>query len=456
MDQFDLLLCNGCVFTDGCTRSLDIGIHNGKISALASGLPKKSEKILDISGKLVLPGLIDAHTHMGIPIMDTFSADDFTSGSIAAACGGITTIFDFTVQNPGQTLSDSLHMRHEKAQGKCHVDYGFHVNITDQPEHSIEEIPQLIADGFPSYKVFSTYKMMVNWQQFRTVLHAVGQANGLLLLHAEDNDLVQNATARNIEARDFTPLQHASSRPPDAEASAIHEACKIAFDLELPLYIVHLSSKQGLHAALEARRKGCKVYIETCPQYLLLTEEYYQRDHGHYFITTPPLRTEEDSQALWQALSDGEIDVVATDHCPFSERQKNSGNGLFHRTPNGLPGVETLFPLMYTYGVSQGRISLKQMVQVLAYNPARIFKIYPNKGEIHLGADADLVIWDSSQTSTICARQLHGRADWSPYEGMKISGKLCYTILRGQIIADNASFVGKNVQGKLLRRKESP
>lgn len=456
--KFDLLIQNGEVAFKSGLQKLDIGILGDKIAALNSTLRRSASRTIDASERIIFPGFIDVHTHMGIPIMNTTSADDFESGSIAAAFGGVTTIMDFTVQGKGQSLKRSVDVRIQKAQNKCHVDYGIHVNVTDQPEKWLDQIPQLIEVGFISFKVFSTYRqagMMINWDQFRQVLRQVDSHGGLLMLHAEDNETIESMTGKHLESGQLDPIYHPRSRPAEAEALAIENAARIAGELDARLYIVHLSSRQGLEVALKAREQGVKLFLETCPQYLLLNEDRYSQNSGRYFITTPPLRTEEDSEALWRALADGLIDVVATDHCPFTVDQKNAGEGKFHLTPNGIPGVETLFPLLYSYGVEKGRIPLQQLLQVLAKNPARIFGISNRKGEIKEGADADLVIWNPNVENAIAAEKLHGNADWSPYEGMSISGKLEYTISQGNILVDGEDFKGGSRFGELLL-SESP
>ncbi|MCH7677882.1 dihydropyrimidinase [candidate division KSB1 bacterium] len=448
----DLLIKNGTVVTDAGKQRLDIGVLDGRIDLLQAAIDAPAKRTIDASGRLVFPGFIDAHTHMGIPIMDTHSIDDFESGSIAAACGGVTTIIDFTVQEKGQSLQESVNVRIEKAQGKSHIDYGLHVNVTDQPQKRVSEIPKLIHQGFSIYKVFSTYRqigMMITWEEFRQVLKTVDDNGGLLCLHAEDNDLIESMTAKNVDAGNVAAIYHPRSRTAEAEAKAISRAAEIAGDLDAQLYIVHLSSRAGLEAALKAREQGVKLYLETCPQYLMLSEEYYEKENGHYWITTPSLRSKEDSEALWQALADDVIDVVATDHCPFTIAQKEEGSKRFHLTPNGLAGVETLFPLLYTYGVVAGRITLEQMVRLLAKNPAEIFGL-SSKGSIRLGADADLVIWDSAAENVFHAEKLHGNSDWSAYEGMPISGNLETTILRGQTVVEDGIFVGQKIFGNLL------
>lgn len=451
-DITSILIRNGDVANPEGFFKYDMAIQNGKIVAIDKSLPERAAQVLDATNKLVFPGFIDAHTHMGIPIMNTHSCDDFASGSIAAACGGVTTIGDFTVQEPGQSLRESVEIRLAKAR-KSHIDFALHVNVTDAPEKNLLEIPELVQSGLTAFKVFSTYRqagMMVTWPQFRQVLKTVAENDGILCLHAEDNDLVESMTEQHVQREHFAAIYHPRSRTAEAEALAITKAAEIAGELQAPLYIVHLSSRAGLEAARAARSQGVRLYLETCPQYLALDESFYQRENGHWWITTPPLRTREDREALWQALANDEIDVVATDHCPFTIAQKEAGNGQFHLTPNGIPGVETLFPLLYTYGVTQGRISLQKLVQVLAENPARIFGLAPRKGSLQAGAEADLVIFDPQATQTIRAADLHGNADWSPYENLEIQGKIEHVFLRGNLIVENGEFVGKNIFGEHL------
>lgn len=453
--MFDLLLTNGRVATNQDVQRLDIAVKDETIVQLSPQIEAEARQCIDAAGKLILPGMIDAHTHMGIPIMATQSIDDFESGSVAAACGGITTIIDFTVQGKGQSLKDSIDVRLRKARGKCHVDFGLHVNYTDDPENRLHEIPPLVHAGLRYFKVFSTYRqagMMVTWDQFRLILQKVDDHGGLLCLHAEDDDLVETLTRENVANGHTQPIYHARSRTPEAEAYAIKIASEIAAKSGAALYIVHLSSEAGLREGLRARENGVKIFLETCPQYLLLTEKQYEKDNGHFWITTPPLRKQSDCDALWKALARGDIDVVATDHCPFTAAQKNAGKGHFHKTPNGIPGVETLFPLLYTYGVAEGRLSLSRMLDVLAARPAEIFGLQSKKGSIRVGADADLVIWDPEPRTTIRAENLHGNADWSPYEGTRISGHLVHTLLRGKPLVENGEFVGHEVFGRFVHQ----
>ncbi|MBK9049649.1 MAG: dihydropyrimidinase [Chloroflexi bacterium] len=444
--MFDLIIYNGSVVFSHGTLRVDIGVKDGKIAALEQGLDTAAAtQTLDATGLLIFPGFIDSHTHMGIPIKDTWSADDFESGSRAAAWGGVTTILDFTVQARGQSYRQALDERRGRAQGKSHIDYGIHVNVTDNNPAWQHEIGELISEGFTHFKAFTTYReagMMIEPDDMRRVLGEIGRHGGFLMLHAEDNELIAQATAPNLAAGNLTPIYHARSRPATAEAKAIRDAAAIARDLDAQLYIVHLSSQAGLEAGLEARAKGTKIYLETCPQYLLMTEQMFARPNGHWVITTPPMRTAADAQALWQALADGHIDTVATDHCPFTIAQKESGGRDFSRTPNGIPGVATLFPLLYTYGVAEGQITLKRLLELLAENPARIFGLDDRKGKIAIGMDADLVLWDEREETTIQAQEIPGAADWNPYEGVPVAGKVVSTLSRGRVLIANGQFVG--------------
>lgn len=452
-NTLDLIIRNGLVVTSDEPVAGDIGVKDGKIVAIVEHIQQPARTTVDASGHLVFPGFIDAHTHMGIPIKTTWSADDFASGTQAAIFGGVTTILDFSVQQPGQSIREALEERFNRARGQALTDFGIHVNITDQPEKWLHQISSLIADGFNSFKVFSTYReagMMVDWAQFRAILQAVHTHGGLLMLHAEDNAIVERETQHWLDQAKTAPIYHARSRPAEAEAEAIRQAAKIAGELEARLYVVHVSSKAGLEAGLQARRNGVHIHLETCPQYLLLSEETFGEEDGHYYIATPPLRTKADNEALWQALAEGDIDTVGTDHCPFTCAQKNANDNRFDRTPNGLPGVETLFPLLYTYGVRKKRLSLSRLIDLLARNPARIYGIDRRKGDIRVGLDADFVIWNPDEETVITAQHQHGNADWSPYEGWPISGALAYTIRRGEVLVDHAQFVGTPGSGEFV------
>ncbi len=450
--KFDLVVRGGDVVLPDRVDRLDIAVRDGRIAALGNGL-NQGRMVIDAAGLLVLPGGIDPHTHMGIPIKDTESADDFASGSLAAAFGGTTTILDFTVQSRGQTLSDSVEERLGRARGKCHVDFGIHVNLTDQPERRLDEIPRLIARGLNSFKAFSTYKeqgMMIDWPVFRLVLAEINAHGGLLMLHAEDNQHVSRDTAALVAAGETAPINHAKSRTPEAEARAIETASAIAGELGAALYVVHVSSRAGLEAGLAARRRGVRVHLETCPHYLVLDERKYLEESGHHWITTPPLRSPDDVQALWEGVQAGAFDTVGTDHCPFTKAQKDRHGGVFHLTPNGLPGVENRLAVLYTHGVARNRITLPQLTALWAGNAAKIFGIDHRKGRIAVGMDADLTIWDPRPEGVMTLQSMHGKADFTPYEGLPQQGRLAWTILRGHPLVADDRWLEPHPKGELI------
>lgn len=470
-EEYDVVVRGGDVVLPDRVARCDIAIRYGVIADVvevaaktgAGGhLADAAGRVIDATGCVVLPGLIDPHTHMGIPIKDATSADDFTTGSLAAAFGGVTTILDFTVQESGQSLREALDVRLGLAGGRCHVDYGVHNNVTDHSVFargqiigpSADPIGDLIDEGFDSFKVFTTYReagMMSSWDQLRAVLGPIAAHGGVLMVHAEDDGILAAAGAMHRDDDHRAAIFHARSRPARAEAEAIRRVASLAGECDAALYIVHLSSELGLHAGLEARRRGVRVHLETCPHYLVLDESAYRREDGHLYITTPPLRRPDSCAALWQAVRDGDIDTIGTDHCPFTRAQKAGGDGAYWNTPNGLPGVEDRLALLYTYGVAEGRIDLVRLADLLARNPARIFGIDDRKGAIRVGHDGDLVVWDPRVERV--AGPGHGSADWSPYQGMRLVGQVTHTLLRGRVLVEGERFVGGPPGGKLVRAR---
>lgn len=451
-----LLVQGGTVVTNEKKFVADVFIEGEKIIAVAPDLRQKADRTVRANGCYVFPGGIDVHTHMELPLPTTTSSDTFASGTLAALHGGTTTIIDFANQAKGHSLGEALALWRRKADGKAVCDYGFHVSVTDVTPSTLSEIARCFEEGVSSFKTFLAYpNMRISTDEMRLLMREVKKRHGLITVHAEDGPEIEALIARNRKAGNLSPRFHAASHPASAEANAVRQIIKIGTQTSCPIYIVHLSTAAGLRYIAEAREDGAKAWAETCPQYLLLDDSKYSvKDWSGAarFVLSPPLRTKQDQAALWAGLHDGSIDVVATDHCPFFERQRELGREDFSRIPNGLPGVENRLELLYSEGVAKGRISLERFVEITATAPARIFGLYPRKGTLTPGADADLVIFDPSVESRISAKTHHMQCDHNPYEGWQIKGKCRTIILRGTVaIDDGKSFVGEGF-GRYLSR----
>jgi dihydropyrimidinase len=404
---------------------------------------------------LVLPGTIDAHTHFDLSLMNTTTADDFTTGSRACAAGGVTTFIDFATQKRGESLFDAVKARRSEADGKVCVDYSLHASPTDFCDDTFSSIPGLIEMGIPSFKLYMAYAregMMADDGALVAMLEKVRDFGGLVTVHAENAVLPDWRSDGLLKAGRRDVTFHAPSRPHFVEVEAIR---RILFFTEITgsrLYIVHVTTGEGVRLIGEAKGKGMAVFGETCPQYLLLTDDAYNGPEGHHFVGTPPLRKSMDNEMLWRGLSVGAIQVVATDHCSFRRDQKDPCRDNFTTIPRGLPGVETLLPLMYSEGVRKGRLSASQLVEILSTNPAKLFGLYPRKGSLIPGADADLVIFDGSKTKTVHANELHMNTDFSPYEGMEVTGWPKITISKGKVICRDGEVTAKEGRGEFIPR----
>jgi len=433
----------------------DILIAGETIERIAENIHDEQAEIIDGTGKYLFPGFIDAHTHMGIPIRGTHSADDFDSGTLAALYGGVTTVMDFTVQEKGETLQHSLQRRMDWAKGKAHVDYTFHCNVTDLDEQRLKEIADIVNKGVLSFKVFTAYKeagMQLNDEQILDLLWQVKLAGGTVLFHAENGHLIQFLTKKFVRHGKTTAMHHALSRPPEAEIEAVWRITTINQFIRCPIYFVHLTTAEAVQIAHAAKERGQPVYLETCPQYLIFDHSVYQQDDGYRYIAAPPFRTKRDSSYLWQGLQEGKIDVLATDHCPFTLEQKDMGGRQFHLTPNGLAGVETLFPLLYSKGVLEQRLSLQRLVSLIAEEPARLFGLYPQKGVLMEGSDADIVIFNPAGSSRIKAQALHSNTDWNPYDGQEVAGSIETVMLRGQCLLKDGRLQKEHLQrGRFIK-----
>jgi dihydropyrimidinase len=451
----DLIIKNGMVVTATESYRADIGVDGGTIALIGRDLP--GEEVIDAAGMLVLPGGVDPHTHMELPFMGSISADDFRTGTIAAACGGTTTIIDFAIQGAGQTLRQALDIWLKKAEGKACIDYGMHVAIGAMDDERMAEMGDMVGLGVPSFKVFMAYKgsfMVDDETLFRALLRAK-EIGGLIAVHAENGDILHYLINKHVAEGKTEPIWHARSHPPEAEAEATHRAVIMAGMTGAPLYVVHMTAGDALEALKAGRAKGFKVFGETCPQYLMFSVEKYAEPgfEGAKYVMSPPLREKGDAEALWKGLAGGDLQAVGTDHCPFNfVGQKDMGKDDFSKIPNGMPSVETRLPLLYHFGVNQGRFSVNRFVELVATGPARLFGLLPRKGTISVGADADLVLWDPNKEQRLTRESLHMNVDYSPYEDVTVRGYPALTLQRGKVIVRNNQFVGDVGAGKFLKR----
>jgi dihydropyrimidinase len=452
------LISGGTVVTAEGALEADVVIEGEKIAAvLARGAATigSAYDTIDATGKYVIPGGIDAHTHMEMPFGGAFSVDTFETGTKAAAHGGTTTIIDFAVQAKGTSLHATLDKWHEKADGNCAVDYGFHMIVSDVNDGTLKEMESCIAAGVTSFKMFMAYPG-VFYATDGEILLAMQQARrtgATIMMHAENGIAIDQLVAQALAAGRTDPVEHGLTRPPELEGEATSRAITLAKVAGCPLYIVHLSAAQALAAVAAARDAGQNVFAETCPQYLYLTLDDLARPgfEGAKFVASPPLRTAEHGKALWRGLRTNDLAVVSTDHCPFCLKEKELGRGDFSKIPNGIPGVEHRMDLLHQ-GVVSGEITLPRWVETCSTTPARMFGLYPRKGVIAPGADADIVIYDPAARQTLSAATHHMNVDYSAYEGMEITGKVDVTISRGQVVVAGGEFKGSAGHGSFLSR----
>jgi dihydropyrimidinase len=455
-----ILIKNGLVVTSTGSYQADVYVEDEKIKALGTNLDYSADKIIDAKGKYVLPGAIDPHTHLSMPFMGTFAQDDYETGTIAAACGGVTSVVDFDLQQKGESIFEAVERKKSWAKDKVCVDYSLHPAIMDPRPEVIDEIKDAIQEyGTPSFKIFMVYDFMVDDATMIKLLEQTKKYGGLVQVHAENVHIIDHLNEEFEKQGKLSPYFHAKSRPNIAEEEAVSRAAKMVELTGSRIYIVHLSSKEGLARVKEARDKGVNVFAETCPQYLLLDEERYKESgfNGAKYVMSPPLRTKESNAALWEGINRGDIQVVATDHCPFDIKGKKDMNGTddYKKIPNGAPGIETLLMLMHSEGVVKGRISLEKMVDVLSTSTAKMFGL-ADKGEIRVGKDADIVIFDPEQKFTITQEKLHMNVDYTPYEGMEVTGMPMEVYVRGKKVSqwkeDHVEFVGEKGYGRFVKR----
>ena len=453
--QFDLAIKNGRVVTAANSFSADIGIVGEKIAAIEQGLHGK--RLIDAGGKLVLPGAVDPHVHLEMPQGAVVSSDDFETGTIAAACGGTTTIIDFVEPEGDERLMEALVNRRAQADGRAVIDYGLHMTLVNARETTLAQIPDALQAGCSSFKTYTIYEgFYLEDTAMINALEAVRSAGGLVIVHAENRHIVKHLQDKFLAAGQDEPRFHPRSRPPIVEAEAVQRVLALAEIAGCPLYVVHVSTRLGVEALQQARFSGQTAFGETCPQYLLLTDARYDQPglEGAKFVCSPPLRPVDNPPALWDGLARGHLQTVGSDHCPFNyAEQKTRGCDTFTQIPSGMPGIEARLALLYTFGVGQGRLSLNRWVEVCCTDPAKIFGLYPKKGTLAPGADADIVIFDPQREVTLSQEVLHEQVDYTPYEGFSLRGYPEVTIARGQVLCQDGEFIGPKGYGRFLFRK---
>jgi len=459
------LITGGTIVTAADTYEADVLVDGEKIAQIGRGLAAGGAKKIDATGKLVIPGGIDVHTHMELPFGGTFASDDFETGTRAAAFGGTTTIVDFAVQAMGGTLAAARDEWMRKADGKAVVDYGLHMIVRDVSDPILREMDSLVRDGVSSFKLFMAYPgvFMVDDGAIFKALVRTGDNGGLICMHAENGGVIDVLVKKALAEKKTAPKWHALTRPPEAEGEATGRAFRLAeMAGGVPLYIVHLSAAQALDQVRLFRDRGLPAYAETCPQYLFLSFDNYEEPgfEGAKYVMSPPLREKWHQEELWKGLARNDLQVVSTDHCPFcmkegfqgQPKQKELGKGDFSKIPNGAPGVETRMALMFDGGVVAGRITASRWIELCSTTPAKIMGMFPRKGTIAVGSDADIVIWDPKATQTLSAKTHHMRVDYNPYEGRKVKGKAVTVLSRGEVIVEKDRFIGKKGRGKFIKR----
>jgi dihydropyrimidinase len=451
-----VLIKNGTIVTATDRYTGDVFVEGERISMIGASLTVPADRTIDASGKLVFPGGIDVHTHLDMPFGGSKSADDFESGTIAAAFGGTTSIVDFAIQYKGQTLHHAWETWMQKAEGKAAIDYGFHMIVTDLTDQVETEMDALVCQGITSFKLFMAYPgvfMLDDASIFRALLRT-GKNGGTICMHAENGGVIDVLVKKAIAEGKTAPKYHALTRPARAEAEATHRAIALAEIADVPIYIVHLSAAEALEMVTEARDRGLPAYAETCPQYLFLSYDNYEEPgfEGAKYVMSPPLRPKENQDRLWRGLAFNDLQAISTDHCPFCMKEKTLGADDFSKIPNGAPGIETRMSLVYDGGVRTGRISLNRFVELTSTSPAKIFGLFPRKGTIAPGSDADLVVFDPQRTMTLSARTHHMKVDYNPYEGREATGVSETVLSRGNVIIEGGKFVGRAGAGNFLKR----
>jgi dihydropyrimidinase len=455
---------NGTIITAVDRYTADIFVENETITLIGKDLSVQADNTIDATGKLIFPGGVDVHTHLDMPLGSIHSSDNFETGTIAAAFGGTTCIIDYATQMRGEMIQTAFETWMKKAERKSVIDYGFHMAITDASEDTLAGMKEMIREGITSFKVYMAYpdSLMLDDGTILRLLTWCVEHGALICAHAENGSVVQELVKKALSDGKTAPRYHSLTRPARTEGEATARAIALAQMAGAPIYIVHLSCSEALEKVKVAHDMGLPIYVETCPQYLLLSAEEYERPgfEGAKFVISPPLRERWNQEVLWEGLAGGDIHTVATDHCPFVmkegykglPKQKELGLSDFTKIPNGAPGIETRFALTYTGGVLARKIDVHRFVDAISTRPAKIFGLFPRKGTIAVGSDADIVIFDPDREITISAETHHMRVDYNPYEGMKLKGMPSTVLSRGRVIVDKGKFVGEAGRGKFIKR----
>lgn len=453
-----LLIKNGIVVTENSIEQNDIFICDHRITKVAKNISEKADTIIDAKGNYIFPGGVDAHTHMQLPVMGTYSSDDFSSGTKAALFGGTTTIIDFANQVRGESLRKTVDDWYKKADGNVYCDYALHLSVTDVNSQTISELPKIIKeDGITSFKTFLAYDAMkLTKEKLMELMIEVHKYGAMITTHAENGKMIDALIAKNLAEGKTSPNNHPLSRPWTTESDATATMMNLANETQCPTYIVHMTCAGAVQNLRNAQEKGYPVWGETCTQYLMLDESLYQKndfDQVSRFVMSPPLRSRPDRDALWRALRSGEVSVVATDHCPFTLEQKRAGQNNYTKIPNGAPGVEDRLEILFSEGVNNRLIDLQTFVKVTSTNPAKIFGIYPKKGDIAVGSDADLYILDPNIVHQLSATTQHMQVDYNCYEGLVLKGKIEKVIVGGKLAVDGENFLLSEKTGSYLKRQ---
>ncbi len=452
----DLLIKNGTIITAADMYQADLAVKDGKVVLIGQGLDIIADQVIDASGKYVLPGAIDAHVHLETPVGEFVSADDYESGTRAAACGGVTMVFDFAVQGKGQGLVEAVEERVKLFKSKACIDFSFHTAITDLRSEVLEEFKDSVAFGVPSFKLYMVYKdLMVDDGVLAAAMERSKETGALVAVHAENPYLIDARIKKLLVEGKTSAWDHYQSRPEFVEAEAVKRAIHLAKSLNAPLYIVHLACKEGLEEVTKARDEGYVIYAETCPQYLNFTNEVYRREDGRSFVCSPPIKGTASREALWEGIRRGDILTVATDHCPFQTFEKDCGKDDFTKIPNGCMGIENLYPYMLSEA-NKGKITFNKAVELCAANVAKIFGCAPQKGNLIVGSDADIVIYDPNMHFTVTKDKMHSKVDYTIWEGIEMKGYPMMTFSRGRLVYKDGKFLGESGWGEFVRCKGSP